>query len=324
MRVIVRVQKFNPEKDVRPHPADYSVEVGRGATVLSALMKIKAELDGSLTFRASCRSAICGSCLMMVNGVQRLACETSVYDEVEKHEKVHVGPMENFPVIKDLVTDNNDHWRKVREIDPWVTRPGESPLNEEPATAPAPPILPRQMAALNNSDACIMCGACLSACTSYQVSPSFLGPAALAKAYRVVADPREGRLRERLAALQGAGGIWDCCRCNYCVEVCPKDVRPLEQIVHLRRLSIEMGLKQELGARHITEFFDIVREEGRLNERRMPAKMVGFRIGDLLRILPLGIRMALKGKVPLAPFKKIAGIRQIRKIFSLIGHAEQT
>jgi len=171
----------------------------------------------------------------------------------------------------------------------------------------------------NNVDACIMCGACVAACTVYDVDKQFIGPAALAKAYRIVADPRESLRSQRLESYQEPGGIWDCTRCNYCVEVCPKDVNPMEAIVRLRRTSIEKGLVNTMGSSHITSFVEIIKKEGRLNEALMPFMVVrkgGLK--NILRIIPLGIRMFLKGKAPF-PIKfspAIPGIKQIRSIFA--------
>ena len=145
-----------------------------------------------------------------------------------------------------------------------------------------------------------MCGACVAACTVHEVSKGFAGPAALAKADRFLSDPRESpsATRARLSALQEEHGIWDCTRCNFCVEVCPKDVKPMEAIVRLRRASLERGLTKTGGARHILGFTDLVEQQGRLNEAIMPLKVVGFAPRGLLRILPLGIKMLLKGKIP--------------------------
>ncbi|HEY5647855.1 MAG TPA: 4Fe-4S dicluster domain-containing protein, partial [Nitrospiria bacterium] len=156
-----------------------------------------------------------------------------------------------------------------------------------------------------------------AACTVFEVSPGFIGPAALAKAWRFVGDPREAGKNERLERLQEDNGIWDCTRCNFCVEVCPKDVKPMEAIVRLRRESIEAGMTRTMGSRHITGFTEIIAEEGRLNEGKMPLKVIGGSFRDFLRILPQGVRMFLKGKVPF-PLKfkpAIPGMAQVRAIF---------
>jgi succinate dehydrogenase / fumarate reductase iron-sulfur subunit len=152
----------------------------------------------------------------------------------------------------------------------------------------------------HNVDACIMCGACVAACTVHEVSKGFAGPAALAKADRFLSDPRESpsATRARLSTLQGEHGIWDCTRCNFCVEVCPKDVKPMEAIIRLRRASLKRGFTKTAGARHILGFTDLVEQQGRLNEAIMPLKVVGFALRELLHILPLGIKMLRKGKMP--------------------------
>jgi len=310
MRVKFTIQKYNPEKDITPHFRDYFVEVGRRSTVLDALIRLKTEQDGTLTLRYSCRAAICGSCAMEINGAEKLACKVQVREELERHGRIQIGPLKNMPVIKDLIVDMNPFWQQVREVIPWL----ETPSNGENISIPK-----ETMATFHNADACIMCGACVAACTSREVSPGFLGPAALAKAYRFANDTRDQAKTSRLQALMESDGIWDCCRCNYCVEVCPKDVKPMEQIIRLRRMALQTGLKQEIGARHITSFVEIVKREGKLNEGMMPLLMTWPQPKRLLRILPLGIRMFLKRKVPL-PFKRpIPGIQQLRGLFQQRG-----
>jgi succinate dehydrogenase / fumarate reductase iron-sulfur subunit len=313
MRLTFTIQRFNPEQDIRSHAEDYRLEVGRGTTVLDGLIRIKNQDDGALAFRYSCRSAICGSCAMEINGSEKLACRTSVRKELERHGEIRVAPLKNLPVIKDLVVDMSGFWEKIRGVTPWLG-PLQSSIGSQGGRLR---LLPGSYQ-FHNVDACIMCSACVAACTSYEVSRGFLGPAALAKAGRFLSDPRESEAakRLRLEELEKENGMWDCVRCNYCVQVCPKDVRPMEAIVRLRRAAIDAGLTSTGGARHITGFTEIVQHEGRLNEARMPLKIIGFNLWQLLRVLPLGIKMLLKGKVPNPLAPPIPGIRLVRSIFA--------
>ena len=312
MRITVRVQKFDPERDAYPNEKDYRLDIGwRANTVLDALFQIKNELDGSLTFRYSCRSAICGSCSMVINGQEKLACKTMVVNEIRKHGQIVLRPLRQMRVIKDLVVDMEPFWRKVTEITPWLL---SRELSDVPSLT-SPKVTKDTLSEFHNVDACIMCGACLSACNSYEASPGFLGPAALAKAYRFVADPRDGAKDERLIDLDGVNGVWDCTRCNFCVEVCPKDVKPMEAIIRLRRAALQGGIKQTMGARHITAFMEVVRGEGRLNEGLLPIKMLWRSPGKLLRTLPLALKMFLRGKLPFPYKRPIRGIKAVRQIF---------
>lgn len=315
MRLTFTVQRFNPEVDVHPHEEDYRLEVGRGTTVLDGLIRIKNEQDGTLSFRYSCRSAICGSCAMTINGHEKLACRTSVRKELERHGDIAVRPLRNLPVIKDLVVDMASFWSKVRGVEPWLS---ETAGDRHGSGERAQLVLTPGTYDFHNVDACIMCGACVAACTSHEVSKGFLGPAALAKADRFLEDPREPESgkRRRLIKLDQPDGIWDCVRCNFCVQVCPKDVKPMEAIVRLRRAAIERGQTASEGARHITGFADIVEHEGRLNEARMPLKIIGTNVKRLLHVLPLGIKMLLRGKVPNPLTPPIPGIAEVRAIFA--------
>lgn len=313
MRLTFTIQRYNPEQDAAPHDEPYRLEVSRGMTVLDALIRIKNELDGSLALRYSCRSAICGSCAMDINGAEKLACRTSLRKELERHGRLEIAPLRNLPIIKDLVVDMAPFWAKVREVTPWLSTPFQARPGE-PAT---PMTLAPGSYQFHNVDACIMCGACVAACTSHEVSPGFLGPAALAKAERFLADPREpGAAKyQRLTRLQPEHGIWDCTRCNFCVEVCPKNVQPMDAIIRLRRRSMASGLTETGGARHIAGFIELIRKNGRLNEALMPLKVIGPSLRRLSHILPLGLRMWLKGKVPSPLAPPIAGIGRVRAIF---------
>ncbi len=309
MRITIKIQRFNPESEIKKaHWVDYTLDAGRETTVLLALIKIKEEIDGTLTFRASCRASICGSDLMMINGIQKLACRTSVLEEISRHGKLHVSPMDKMPVIKDLVVDMDPFWKKLKAVKPYIQRQNDdAPVENETLT--------NIQEDLENADACIMCGACLSACNSFEASSDFLGPAALAKAYRIQVDPRDEMRIDRLKALQEDNGIWDCVRCVYCVQVCPKDVAPMEQIVRLRRLSIAANMTESIGALHITKFTEVVGEEGRLNETKLPLLMTWGNFKKMFQMIPLGIRMLIHGKSPNPFADPPAGHEAVRAIF---------
>ena len=176
MEIALKVRRFDPEDERRgPYWQEYAVELDPNLTVLDALIKVREELDETLTLRCSCRSAICGSCAMRINGHAALACKTKLTVATRHGGPVTVEPMGNMAVVKDLVTDLTPFWDKTRAVTPWVKAPQPEP--EQEYTAPDEEML-RLVGVMN----CIMCGACVSDCTSLEVDPNFLGPAALAKA----------------------------------------------------------------------------------------------------------------------------------------------
>lgn len=320
MRIELEIERSCPAEGQECRTERFRVEVPRHVTVLDTLIKVKNELDGSLTFRRSCRSAICGSCAMRINGRSGLACDTLVESELRRFGRLKVQPLAQMPVVRDLAVDMDPFWGRVRSIQPWVSRaPGSEP--EWPVTEETR--MPQNaVEELDDTSRCIMCMACFSACEAAEVNDRFLGPAALAKAYRMVADPRDVERGERLQALDGTGGIWDCTRCNQCVEACPKDVKPMEAIVDLRREAIRDGLTGTIGSRHITEFIKIVRQEGRLNEGRMPINMKKANPLALLPVAPLALRMLRHGKLPLPYHPPIPRVREVRRIIDRKGRTE--
>lgn len=273
----------------------YEIEAAESTTLLDALIQVREYEDGTLAMRCSCRSAICGSCSMRVDGRARLACRAKVIALTggdEEHE-IEVGPMGNMPVIKDLVVDMESFWAKVRQVDPYIQPAGAPPDGEYR--------VPNEtMIDLTHAMNCIMCGACVSDCTVLEVDKNFIAPAALAKAYRVVADPRDGQEHERLEKLSEYSGIWDCTRCNMCVEVCPKGVAPMNRILQLREMAIENGIKNNAGARHTNIFTKSITDGGRLNEIWMVPGSVGmFNVPRLAKEMPGALRMFRAGKLPL-------------------------
>ena len=168
-----------------------------------------------------------------------------------------------------------------------------------------------------------MCGACVSDCTVLEVKDNFLGPAALAKSYRFIADPRDGSQFERLQDLEKDGGIWDCTRCMQCVEVCPKDVDPMERIMAIRSKSIENKIDKNYGARHAKSFTDLIKSNGILNEVLLILRTKGlFNIIELVKLLPIAIGAQLAGKRP--PFLSHSSKNkdEIKKIFKKLEDKE--
>jgi succinate dehydrogenase / fumarate reductase iron-sulfur subunit len=246
--------------------------------------------------------------MMRVDGKARLACKTQIGSIAKAGDEIEVEPGGNLPVIKDLVVDMAPFWNKVRAVKPWLQPQGEEPEREY--------LVPNEsMAALGEVMNCIMCGACVSDCTVLEIDKSFLGPAALAKAYRFVGDPRDDETTSRLRQYSEPSGMWDCTRCNYCVEVCPKDVKPMEQILKLRAEAGHHGVTNTNGHRHTAAFVELVGANGRLDEFRLPVFTEGkFNIIGQLSYLPSAPRMLRAGKMPPVFPHKIPGVRHVKRI----------
>jgi succinate dehydrogenase / fumarate reductase iron-sulfur subunit len=310
MQINLKVKRFDPESGQEPSFQSYSIDMPENATVLDSLIEVREYHDGTLSLRCSCRSAICGSCAMRINGRARLACKTSIKSIVDHEgDEITVEPAGNMPTIKDLVADMSPFWDKVRAVKPWLQPSGPPPEREY--------LVPNDaMQALGEVMNCIMCGACVSDCLSLEVNPAFLGPAALAKAWRFVGDPRDDADLPRLREYSEPSGMWDCTRCNMCVEVCPKDVKPMDQILKLRAQAVHDGIKNNNGSRHTLAFVELVEKGGRLDEFRLPVFTEGkFNFIGQLSYLPSAPRMIRSGKMP-SPFPhKIGGVKHIKRIF---------
>ncbi|MEO5365804.1 MAG: 2Fe-2S iron-sulfur cluster-binding protein [Magnetococcus sp. WYHC-3] len=303
-----RIQRNHRGEDghVESRWQDFRVALRPNATVLSGLEEIKGQQDGSLTYRMSCRSYICGSCAMRINGRTRLACKTHVGQVADAQGVVEISPMRNHAVLKDLAVDIGSFFQLVRQVDPFLQE------GEESVTA----VDARSYDQVNNVSQCILCGCCHSDCTMAEVSPRFLGPAALAKAFRFVSDPREGQKSRRLEQLSGADGMWSCSRCTLCVEVCPKDVAPMEAIVKLRTRGVARGLVEGHGARHALAFHTDLQEHGDLNEFTLMQRTLGI-VGTLSE-LGAALHLARKHKIP-SPFPHdVQGVEEVRRIFQIL------
>jgi len=217
----ITVYRFDPDRDREFHPQDYIIPYHDDWSVLDALNYIKSEVDGSLTYRWSCRMAVCGSCGMIINGTPRLACSTYIKDFYPGG--VTIEPLTNFPVIRDLVVDITDFMEKLKSIKPWIIRKNkkdEEDLSQEYLQTP------EEMARYYQQSLCINCTLCYAACPAYGLHPDFLGPAVIALTYRYNNDSRDEGKAERRPVVASEHGVWKCPVVGDCTEVCPKHVDP--------------------------------------------------------------------------------------------------
>jgi succinate dehydrogenase / fumarate reductase iron-sulfur subunit len=333
----LRVRRYQPESGEGAFWEEFQVDLDPSLSVLDGILQAKDRDDGSLSVRCSCRAAICGSCGMKVNGQSSLGCKTQIGEAHEMARKfadatasdprtrepgreiagddergqagaeevaIVIEPMGNMPVIKDLITDmESTHWEKIRRVTPWLLPHGDPPEREYI-------VEPESMIDITQSMACIQCGACVSSCLSMEVDSDFIGPAALAKAYRFVGDPRDAETTERLHDLaEDPHGIYDCTHCFSCIDACPKGVAPMDQIMRLRRRAGEEGIEDpNSGHDHEMAFVKIIEKKGTLDEsallqesfvpgvkgKLMPSKRG---IKEMLGSLPTAIRGIRTGKM---------------------------
>jgi succinate dehydrogenase / fumarate reductase iron-sulfur subunit len=342
----LKVRRYQPESGEGPYWEEFKVDLDPSLSVLDGLLQAKDRDDGSLSVRCSCRAAICGSCGMKVNGQSGLGCKTQIGEAQELAEKkasvsptangetpaIVVEPMGNMPVIKDLITDmESTHWAKIRRVTPWLLPHGEPPEREYV-------VEPESMIDITQSMACIQCGACVSSCLSMEADPDFIGPAALAKAYRFVGDPRDAETKERLHDLaHDPHGIYDCTHCFSCIDACPKGVAPMDQIMRLRRKAGEEGIEDpNSGHHHELAFIQIIEKKGTLDEVALPKESFAFgikgklkpskrAIKEVIGALPTIFRTLRTGKVRskwVAPHHKLPGGAQ-DEVKAIYKHAEE-
>jgi succinate dehydrogenase / fumarate reductase, iron-sulfur subunit len=270
----LRLRRYDPESGDAPYWDEHTIELEPHRSVLEGILQARARYDGSIGIRCSCRAAICGSCGVRINGEPGLACHTHL-DHARASSQdgvIEVEPMGNMPVIKDLIVDMDEvHWKKIQRVTPWL-------INRQPVPEREYLVDREAMMDVTQSMACIQCGACVSDCLSMEVDPGFIGPAALAKAYRFVGDPRDAEHRERLVDLsQDPQGIYDCTHCFKCVQACPKDVNPMGQIMRLRRIA---GADHEIvdrnnGKRHEQAFTTLIKDYGLNHEAELLSRSYG-------------------------------------------------
>lgn len=221
--ITIEVLRYNPEQDQTPAFQRFKVPFSDDMSVLQALLYIKDELDETLSFRWSCRMAICGSCGMMINGNPKLSCKTFLRDI--HPATVRIEALNHFPIERDLVVVMDDFIDKLERIQPYII-PAEARALAQGEYLQTP----AQLEKYEQFSSCINCLLCYAACPQYGLNPEFIGPGALALLHRYNADSRDGASTQRMALVAAEEGVFNCTAVGYCSEVCPKHVDPANAV----------------------------------------------------------------------------------------------
>lgn len=227
--VTFRIRRFLPELDDEPHWEDYVVSVYPTDRVLDALMKIKGEQDGTLTFRRSCGHGVCGSDAMMINGSNRLACKTLIKDLGSGD--VTVEAIKGLPLEKDLVVDMEPFFEAYRAVKPYLITDGEEPNRERLQSV-------EERQAFDDTTKCILCAACTTSCPVFWTDEQYFGPAAIVAAHRFIFDSRDAGTAERLEILNDKEGVWRCRTTFNCSSACPRGIEVTQAIQQVKRALI--------------------------------------------------------------------------------------
>ena len=306
MEFTLKIERYDPDTEQR-RLQEFTVDAPETATLLDVLDVVKDTVDGSVTFRKSCRMAVCGSCGMRMDGAAVLACKTPMAPIAEAGGVPVISPMGNLPVIKDLVVDMAPFWDKFKAVKPWLEEDDRPPVKEWR-------VQQEELDRIMKEALCIQCGCCVSECNSMEADPDFLGPAALAKAQRFVGDARDRDREERLRMLNGPHGVWDCTRCYFCNERCPKGVDPRDAIAKLGAEIYSEGMLSDKGARHAQVFDVSTRATGYLLETALVPYTDPMKAMDV----KFALNLARAGKVPnpLKPHraKKLDEVKKLHKL----------
>ncbi len=312
MTVALKIWRFDAstgERELR----DYEIEAPEWSCLLDVLDLIKDKVDGSLAYRKSCRMMICGSCGMRMDGAAVLACKERMKPIVDRGHVPVISAMGNLPIIRDLVVDMGPFWNKIRSVKPWLD-PGYDEVDERERI-----VSQQAMNVIHKEALCIMCGCCVSECNSMESDPDFLGPAALAKGFRMVGDPRDQAAVERLNDLNEEHGIWDCTRCYFCNERCPKGVDPRDAIAKLGAESIKHGIDHDMGAKHAKWFVTSAKTTGWLRETELVPKTQG--VVEAIKQTKFALKLFRHGKVPLPfPPHVAENITEARALYDIVRH----
>ena len=235
MEYIFRIFRFDPQTDKMPYFQDFLFETDEKKSILEVLMEIRNEQDPSLSLRYSCREAICGACAMVINGQFDLACRIVI--DTLKSSVIVIEPLPNLEIQKDLMVNMDPFWEALRKIEPYL-------YSDEEFEGKKHSVEEEEMEKVYQFINCIMCGCCFSACSVVSRDDKYLGPAALAKLYRFVKDPRDRRTLSDWSMVNSPTGLWGCDTVFRCNEVCPKDVRPADGIIMLRKKLVVEKIKQ--------------------------------------------------------------------------------
>ena len=311
MQVALKIWRYDALKGERVL-REYEVDAPEEATLLDCLDLVKDRQDGTLAYRKSCRMMICGSCGMRMDGAAVLACKQRMYDVAQRGHVPVISAMGNLPIVKDLVVDMGPFWQKIRAMKPWL-EPGYLEAPEEKEFH----VSPDDAEVIHKEALCINCGCCVSECNSMESDPDFLGPAALAKAFRFVGDPRDGATIERLERYSDPPGIWDCTRCYFCNERCPKAVDPRDAIAKLGAEAMKAGLDRDMGAKHAKWFVTSAKTTGWLRETELVPKTQG--VVKAIKEIKFAMSLLPKGKVP-PPFPPhvAADVGESRALYDLV------
>jgi fumarate reductase iron-sulfur subunit len=238
--ITLQVARYRPEQESKPTFQEYEVPLRDDWAVLDGLNYVKDRLDGTLSYRWSCRMGICGSCGMTVNGEPVLTCAAFLSDFAPG--PVRIEPLRNFPVIRDLVIEMTDFMHKLSRVKPWIVAGETAPEGEHGEYLQTP----EELEEYHQYSMCINCMLCYSACPVYGLDPSFVGPAALALAQRYNLDSRDDGDRDRLTVLSEPDGIWGCTFVGECTTACPKDVDPAGAIQRYKVTAATESVKSLL------------------------------------------------------------------------------
>ncbi len=230
MQVELRILRYDPERDTKPHEERYLVESEPMDRVLDLLHKVKYEQDGTLTFRRSCAHGVCGSDAMLINGRNRLACKIRV-DQLGK-KVITVAPLPGLPLVKDLVVDMEAFFEKFRSVQPYLQTTDMPPIRERLQSA-------AERETFDDTTKCILCAACTSSCPSFWAQPSYVGPAAIVNAHRFIFDSRDDHADERLEILADEDGVWRCRTIFNCTDACPRGIHITQAILEVSSRIVE-------------------------------------------------------------------------------------